>query len=691
MNSHLPSMSPKNEMPYGRSEKWLENINDLIKNIKDIKDEDIKKNFFGGIIKTYPYIGCYGFSNQLKELGVLLGIGEIGTGHCVLVTGARGIGKTTLVNQAIYNSSLLGRGDLYISENKIIKQSDRIDIRIDNLNKIFMDSVNHNSSIIIKPKEDNINLLIDVRITIANHIEVEQLLKRVIRKFYATLVEYGIAGLAPELVKEARWAYIRTYDLSLEHIEKIKSTLDVNINGTTSINGLAVKLGINAKEEIDNARKIIASLPQASLEDNEDNLVSLLSKINSKEFNTQDGMISKIEKISDSIKSVYKNFTFGIKQSFTGLPNISTNVVFVFDELDKLTLGKKNKDNTLDNNIDEHLVKNLIDVVIGLKQVLIAGKASFIFISNKETALEWTKEKYLDSSKQILRTMFSDHIHLTALSLKSARSILEFYCQSENILEVSIKNFIKLQYKQKWIDIEEDFNITIEGKKINIYEFLACSFMWSSNGNTKNYLLTIRNFIKQFGLIYKENSVKNINMYFEKIHMDYLKGIVIDKQFSEDWFLELSAINETYETVIKDSLEPIYLNILIYKDEFDDKNMNKNSLEKELTLSDFIANTVIISLEKGIYKDQAKKINDQLEKYFDNKDSNLYYQRDKWVYEEYKEEIASSVERILIKNIIMIETAIENYNKVKENSKVKLFKKLFKKLSDDDIVREVSK
>ena len=56
--------------------------------------------------ENYPFTGFVGKKSSLLQLEYLLGAGCV-RGGCILVTGCRGAGKTTLVNRAIYEAGLL--------------------------------------------------------------------------------------------------------------------------------------------------------------------------------------------------------------------------------------------------------------------------------------------------------------------------------------------------------------------------------------------------------------------------------------------------------------------------------------------------------------------------------------------------------------------------------------------------------
>ena len=347
----------------------------------------------------YPFLKVAGHAHALRRLEYFLSGQDASSGQSVLVTGERGAGKTTLVNQAIYNVSLLSRGELTYALSEA--QTTAFPLPKDDVHLPFFERIDlfHKalntgySPKVIEPKDECRRLLLDVRITIARSIDAPELQKRIVRKFYFALVEYGIGILAPDILAAARWAYIRT--LTKKETQRVSERLLHRINrqaeiGLNSKEGLAIRVGAFAQEELDLLREVTLELGGASFEDSEDDLQELLLKIRDTEFGLKEGVIGKIATFWREIPKSLRNGVIDANNKLWRIPPITVHPVFVFDELDKLNIVPNHNGEQLNEN-RERFVKSLEGLVYHLKQVLTTGSATFIFIGGEDVAKDWGK------------------------------------------------------------------------------------------------------------------------------------------------------------------------------------------------------------------------------------------------------------------------------------------------------------
>jgi len=399
---------------------------------------------------------------------------------------------------------------------------------------------------------------------VANPITVEQLIHRIIRQFYISLLESGVAGIVPDIVKSARLAYVRTLgEIKSEDSEKLKEILSAKAGVKVTRDNIEASLAMEATKEIEIFKKLITVLPKASLEESEDELLRLLHQL--------DGNNTQITNMATRISFMSKMMTKLMSKDSDSMPNMKISVVFVFDELDKLLVGHdavfldndmenrardywSNKDNQNDidlslryniNNIDENFAqryaKTVADVIYGMKQILSTSKATFIFISDERTAMAWQKESNMRLDREsLLQTVFSEHIHLEPLKLEDIKNITSYYTKNENSrLNKTIKNLEEIldtsdSKNKKNILTVDDFNKNI----ISYYIF------YESLGIPKNIILTLRSLIKlnEINTNYFENN------FMDKFHEKSLLGFYIYTLCNNQEILKILKDNEIYET-----------------------------------------------------------------------------------------------------------------------------------------------
>jgi len=124
-DNELPSMAPMYSTTFSKDITW--DIGTVIDKITDGKWGNTLEYYKNGQVEinNYPFKGAVGRTDELKYFSKLLGI-SAKAGHTILLTGFRGTGKTSFVNQAIYNMSLLGHGQVYFDGGELKKETEEL-------------------------------------------------------------------------------------------------------------------------------------------------------------------------------------------------------------------------------------------------------------------------------------------------------------------------------------------------------------------------------------------------------------------------------------------------------------------------------------------------------------------------------------------------------------------------------------
>lgn len=204
----------------------------------------------------------------------------------VLVTGLRGVGKTTLVNLALHRAAR--------------KLRERC----------------------AGPKQEAEALLV-VWVDCPRSIDAPDLLRRVLRRFYLALVDQGVAEIEPGLVQQARVAYLRTLgSLKDSMTEGWKRTVGFELEKLST-----VKLSWEDEYSLSRTLELVAS--QAGEVECEDELSRLTAAMGGVGFGHRASAVGRsLDHLRERVSSV--------KKFLVGRPGISIRPVFVFDELDKV-------------------------------------------------------------------------------------------------------------------------------------------------------------------------------------------------------------------------------------------------------------------------------------------------------------------------------------------------------------------
>lgn len=428
----------------------------------------------------YTFSGFVGKEDALLQLEHLLGPG-CAHGGCILVTGSRGSGKTTLVNRAIYEAGLLGRygtdGDEDDPFRSLRYQLDR------------------GGLVNLHIKDNDPRLVIEVRVNISSPITADALIRRLVRSFYWSLVEAGIAGLIPELMETARLACIRTVgEIDLEFEEWLKKTQQATVGlKITSKDGLEAQIGASAQAELQIARKMAIHLGVSQREELEEVLLRLFDDLQGTTLNVKPSIWHRIGRVASWAKGAWDS----IRETILGGAGLRVSLVVVFDELDKLDwsdediASPQNNKNNYQRSQDEspnmvelgpHTIglltetreqmaplfrktndglRNVHSIAGALKPILTNGQVTFIFVGGTEIAYRWRTEK--GRRDAILPSIFTDHVHTGLLDASDIDTLL--------------KNNV-----DGWESVESD-----QKKKCIVYGLL-----YQSAGILKNVLLELR-------------------------------------------------------------------------------------------------------------------------------------------------------------------------------------------------------
>lgn len=190
-------------------------------------------------------------------------------------------------------------------------------------------------------------------------------------------------------------------------------------------------------------------------------------------------LINKLEKLLNKIHShseTYQQYSptfFKLGEKFTAPPlnnnQIESNllkileelkkqnfdVIFIFDELDKLTGGIESKaDKNIDLTRESKIRKQQVDTILGdLKNLITSSKARYIFIAGRDMYDAYLSER--GSANSLYESLFSDHIYIP--SLLTDRSDRQTY-----LLDSMIETFVISNLFDKPEDIADLNEVKLE-------------------------------------------------------------------------------------------------------------------------------------------------------------------------------------------------------------------------------------
>ncbi|MFO0647805.1 MAG: hypothetical protein U0326_16320 [Polyangiales bacterium] len=282
--------------------------------------------------RNYPFAHIAGRADEARVLREWLLGGRDHYDHArrplggaALVTGFRGVGKSTLVHKVLFDTSLAGLYAMPFADEADWGPFDRARLAK------AVESAERG-----KPPGRSLvpRLYVPVHIDVANAIERKDLMERVLRRTYFALSRYQIGALRPDLMRRARLAYIRTLgkleaSAATKVNEKLTSAVGANLEGLS-------KLEVTAQQEMEFAETLKLVADDLSIEEMEDELIDLGAELSDGVHGAVDSLGRRVMgAITDARNQGYLR----LRQLFTGDVGRQVHLVFVFDELDKLDDG----------------------------------------------------------------------------------------------------------------------------------------------------------------------------------------------------------------------------------------------------------------------------------------------------------------------------------------------------------------
>lgn len=380
------------------------------------------------VVPSYPFHGFVG-RDACATLRAWVGIGQF-RGGAVLVTGCRGSGKSSAVNKAIYDASVLSRAvppkffDLRTRRRPLeaYAEFDRLvaaqsDLRLE------------------VPKAGaradgwQPTLLVEVPINLARPIPGEALIRRIVRSMYEALVRHGVAGLAPGLVASAREAYIRTVTAVQEMDnrtvkESFSNEYRVKLD---SSEGAAIEAGVAASHELELARTITLEFPRSDTHEMDEQLLRLLEEFDGTLFGGVDGLSGQLGRVMDWWRAVGAAAANAPRGAWWGDRGVAVHTVFVMDELDKLEHEYRPGTGFVppppSQAHGDEMVHDVSSLARWIKPILASGKASFVVVAGPNAARAWMQEA--GDPNGLLNSVFSAHAHFGVACLREVTELAD--------------------------------------------------------------------------------------------------------------------------------------------------------------------------------------------------------------------------------------------------------------------------
>lgn len=413
------------------------------------------------VLRPYPF-QRFVHRAALDDLRAWFDVGNF-RGGAILVTGCRGSGKSSAVNRALYDASVLARGLPASIRRTLPTAAPGAPLQLLAPVTYYREFATLIAAAKLKldvprPTEERAfgwtpTLVVEVPVNLARPLSGDALVRRVVRSLYAGLVRAGVAGFAPDLVASAREAYVRTVatvkDLSQERLkESFTNNYKVSLNDK---NGMAVEAGIAAAREIELARMITLEFPVSTREELDEHLLRLLEDLDGTLFTRIEGLAQQLNRAADWAKLLVKRARAAASDAWFGTNGIAVHVVFVFDELDKLETdaaapthgdaatqqaggtghtsgtgqtggaGQTGAAHPEPRAVD--LVNNVETLANAIKPILAGGRASFVVVAGPGAAAEWVRAQ--SNPNGALPSVFSRHVHFGVMSLAEAWGMLQ--------------------------------------------------------------------------------------------------------------------------------------------------------------------------------------------------------------------------------------------------------------------------
>lgn len=354
-------------------------------------------------------------------------------GGAALVTGFRGVGKSTLVNKVLFDVSLAGLYGINFADNPTWGPFAQ-----DTLAKRVKAAEGGRA-----PQGGHVpRLYVPVHIDVANPIERRDLMERVLRRTYFALSRYQIGALRPDLMRRARLAYIRTLGkLEATATAKVNEKLTTTLGAT--LEGLS-KLEVTAQQEMEFAETLKLIAEDLSIEEMEDELIDLGGELSEGVHGVED---AAGRRLLTAITRARDDGYLRLRHLFQGDVGRQVHIVYVFDELDKLDDGVSAKPETaslefeveqpgamaLNTNVtagrlrasrprgEGSALASAAGVIRQLKILFSTTGVSAVVIGGAVAEEQWLDE--VAERDPLLRSVFSRHVYVPQLALPAVTSM----------------------------------------------------------------------------------------------------------------------------------------------------------------------------------------------------------------------------------------------------------------------------
>ncbi len=353
-------------------------------------------------------------------------------GGAALVTGFRGVGKTTLVQKVLFDVSLAGLYGVAFDESS----AGWGPFQRTSLQRLIR-QVEQGGAL---PRNLTPRLYVPVHVDVANAIERRDLMERVLRRTYFALTRYQIGALRPDLMRRARLAYLRTLGklesgVAAKVNEKLTGVLGANLEGLS-------KLEVTAQQEMEFAETLKLVAEELSIEEMEDELVDLGGELSDGVHGVVDGAGRRL--LATLVHARYAGYQ-RLRQLFQGDVGRQVHLVYVFDELDKLDDGRGAPPDTADLRFDlqyasdahagpsrgtvglsrprasSSALASTAAVIRQLKILFSTTGLSAVVIGGAVAEEQWLDE--VAERDPLLRSVFSRHVYVPQLALKEVRKM----------------------------------------------------------------------------------------------------------------------------------------------------------------------------------------------------------------------------------------------------------------------------
>lgn len=452
------------------------------------------------------------FLGREKLISRFSNIAENRVSSTVLIGGARGIGKTSFVREALsVNNSSIPKIVIQISlaevdpEDKDIRKT----ILSTLIRGLYFELKNKNNGDILKDPE-----LSD---------SIEDLYEKT---YYSEFEKKDFAELVASVKQSQEQKSIDEKKYHFEFGSAIKTLLKATIGALTITPFLTTILVLQIPLWaaitlffLGLAFLFLVLSVDVNIMHSTISTEGIMEKVDSKSQKTG---IAKLDISSNTLE-------IGLRQILLNLSDKKQKVIFVIDELDKLDGG-----DSPDVKLEDHYIYKVIKP---LKNLFTLSGAVFVFIVSNSFYYAVTKKKKIDPYSTF-HTLFTDRIFLDPLYYKDIERILDSYVDGE--IDKSYKDdYFKFRYYVSWLAKNHIFDLH------NIIE----NFIEYENKNTTVHL-------------YKGNSEANGSIE-ERWEVASALQVFLSATFDEKSYPADSEMNEQLYLTLRQVAEKLYSDFYI--------------------------------------------------------------------------------------------------------------------------------